>query len=210
MNSTTQTLFLEPSLIAAAMPYGAYRSLLDDLLASNKTTGSNQSEGMLNYTRMNVQRMNRIDKHWELEQHTIDLLKSIQKPMLWLVLTEAWCGDAAQNLPVVNKMAAESQHIQMLMLLRDEHPQLMDQFLTNGTRSIPKLIVANPNTLEVLASWGPRPEPAHQMVKDMKAQGISHDEYAEAVHKWYAQDKGLTVQKEFRTLIPAWQARLEP
>jgi hypothetical protein len=208
MNSTTQTLFLEPSLIASALPYEKYRSHIDDLLRENKTTGTNQSEGMLNYTRMNVQRMNRIDKHWELEQHTIDLLKSVQKPMLWLILTEAWCGDAAQNLPVIQKMAVESQHIQMLMLLRDEHHQLMDQFLTNGTRSIPKLIVVNPNTLEVLASWGPRPEPAHQMVKEMKAKGISHDEYAEAVHKWYAQDKGVTLQAEFRALIPTWQAHL--
>jgi len=190
------------------MTYEAYRSLIDELLRENKTTGSNQSEGMLNYTKMNVQRMNRIDKHWGLEQSTLDLLHTIHKPMLWLVLTEAWCGDAAQNLPIIQKMAEVSEHIQLRMLLRDEHPALMDQFLTNGTRSIPKLIVVNPHTLEVISSWGPRPEPAHQMVKDMKAQGISHDEYAEAVHKWYAQDKGITLQAEFRELIPAWQARL--
>jgi hypothetical protein len=208
MNSTTQTLFLEPRMIASALPYAAYRLLIDGLLAENKTTGSDQSEAMLNYTRMNVQRMNRIDKHWGLEKNTLELLHTVHQPMLWLVLTEAWCGDAAQNLPIIQKMAEVSEHIQLRMLLRDEHPALMDQFLTNGTRSIPKLIVVNPHTLEVISSWGPRPEPAHQMVKDMKAQGISHDEYAEAVHKWYAQDKGITLQAEFRELIPAWQARL--
>ncbi len=209
MNSTTQTLFLEPRMIASALPYAAYRLLIDGLLAENKTTGSDQSEAMLNYTRMNVQRMNRIDKHWGLEKNTLELLHSVHQPMLWLVLTEAWCGDAAQNLPMIHKMASVSEHIQLRMLMRDEHIPLMDQFLTNGTRSIPKLLVVNPIKLEVISSWGPRPAPAHQMVKDMKAQGISHDEYAEAVHKWYAQDKGVTLQEEFRALIPAWQARLE-
>ena len=136
-----------------------HRSLIDDLLRENKTTGSNQSEGMLNYTKMNVQRMNRIDKHWGLEQATLDLFQTVHKPMLWQPYRGVVRRRSTKST-IIQKMAEVSEHIQLRMLLRDEHPALIDQFLTNGTRSIQKLIVVNPKTLEVIASWGPRPEPA--------------------------------------------------
>ncbi len=203
------TAALTPEIIENAMDYVAYRQLIDELLSEGKTTGPTQTEALLNHTRMNVQRMNRIDKHITLQPETLLALDAVRKPLLWLVITEAWCGDAAQNVPVLAKMADYNPLLRLRFILRDEHPAIMDQFLTNGTRSIPKLIVLNAETLEVIDHWGPRPQLAHQMVIDMKAQGIDHDTFVLEVHKWYGTDKTITLQKEITAKLPSWTAAAE-
>ena len=110
--------------------------------------------------------MKRLDKTSKLSQETIVALKSIDAPVTWLVLTEGWCGDAAQSLPIINKIASESTQITLKIILRDDHEELMNHFLTNGGKSIPKLIALNAKN-EVLNTWGPRPTVATKMVKNI-------------------------------------------
>ncbi len=187
-------------IIEQGISYSAYRHLLDKLVAEGKTTGPKQSEELTNYTRLNVQRMNRLDKTLRIETPLLEALEKIHTKQYWVVLTEGWCGDAAQNLPLIAQLAASNAHISLHLLLRDEFPEVMDQYLTNGTRSIPKLIILN-EALKELAVWGPRPKPASDMVAELKDSGRPHDEWVEKVHAWYAHDKTQSLQHELTELL---------
>ena len=196
--------------IANAITYTQYMELMDRLLAENKTTGTNHSEEMVEYTRMNMHRMLRMEKTTVLDEEMVQLLLSVENKMTWVVLTEAWCGDAAQNLPTIAKIAAASPLIDVKLLLRDEHPEIMDAYLTNGTRSIPKLIALDADTLEVLGTWGPRPEPAQQLVQEAKEENMPFKEMAEKLHGWYAKDRSRALQQEFKCLLRKWAKLTAP
>ena len=121
--------------------YQEYKGLVKDLLTENKSTGPNQSEDLTNYSLLNDKRMKRLDKTIKISEETIEEVKKVNEPQTWLLITEGWCGDAAQNLPVINKMAGLNDHIDLKLVLRDENLELMDLFLTNGGSAIPKLII---------------------------------------------------------------------
>ena len=131
--------------------YEAYRSLVSDFLTSGKSTGIEQSEALLDYSMLNDRRMKRLDKTIQLSEETITTAKSVQEPVTWLVLSEGWCGDAAQTLPIINKIANQSDFIDLKIVLRDENEELMNQFLTNGGKSIPKLIALNKHNEVILS-----------------------------------------------------------
>jgi hypothetical protein len=205
MSSITTTV-ITPEIISKAMDYDEYRRMIDELLAQDKTTGDNHSEEMVHYTRMNVQRMNRLDKRVELADLLAEELNEIDKDWVWLVLTEAWCGDAAQNIPAIKKIADESENIEIKFILRDEHLDIMDEYLTNGGRSIPKLICLDADTLEEIGTWGPRPEAAQKKAMEWKDnEDISKEEWAKKLHKWYKKDKTKELQSEFKELVSEWK-----
>jgi hypothetical protein len=210
----TETLkkntLITQNLLDNAITYAQYREMIDILLAENKTTGQNHSESMVEYTRMNMQRMRRVEKTTVLEDELVQLMLSLQTPMIWVILTEAWCGDAAQNIPAIVKIADASSLIEVKLLLRDENPALMDAYLTNGGRSIPKLIALNANTLEVLGTWGPRPEEIQGFVMDAMKNNMPFPEMAEKLHGWYAKDRSKSLQKEFMQLLPEWGKLVAP
>ncbi len=187
--------------LAHAYDYASYKQMIEALFAEGKTTGENHSADMLHYTKMNMQRMKRVEKTTTVLPELEEAVKALTAPQVWLVLTEAWCGDAAQSVPALQKVAALSPHIAFRLLLRDEHPELMDAFLTNSTRSIPKLILLDTDTLQVLGSWGPRPYAAQQIVDAHKQKGTPYGQYAEEVHKWYAVNKTEALQGELLHLL---------
>lgn len=185
----------------SGMTYKEYRSMIDELFENGKTTGTDHSEGILNYTKMNIQRMKRLDKTIELDQELIDQLKSVPCPVNWLLITEAWCGDAAQNVPILNKMAEASPNINLKLILRDENLEIMDQYLTNGGRAIPKLVILDGDMNEI-ATWGPRPSIIQEMVMENKRLGaMPYSEFGKVVQKWYASDKGKSLQREMMDVI---------
>ena len=189
----------------AAMSYDSYMNLLIDLLAEGKTTGDNQSEAMVEYGKMNVQRMKRLNKTIQLQQELKDVLSGLTRKMTFLVLTEGWCGDAAQNVPVFNKLVEHTTNIDLKLILRDENLEIMDAYLTNGGRSIPKLIALDSSTLEVIGTWGPRPEAAQFMVTEFKKiENGDYSEFVKEVQLWYARDKTNAMQNELIDLLKAW------
>ena len=186
-----------------AISYQTYRDMIDALIAEGKTTGKNQSPELLNYTQMNVRRMSRWDKTAVMVEPLQEVLRAAE-PQKWLVLTEGWCGDAAQNIPMLVKMAAMNPHIEIRFLLRDENLEVMDAYLTNGGRSIPKLIALKETpegTLEEFFNWGPRPIPAQEMIIALKKENTPFEILAEKLHKWYADDKQEHLQAEFFALL---------
>lgn len=184
-----------------AISYQDYRTLVKDLLDEGKSTGPNQSDALLNYSLLNDRRMKRLDKTTKLTEDTLAKVKDVKTPQTWLVLTEGWCGDAAQNLPVINKIAEENPNINLKIVLRDENLELMDAFLTNGGRSIPKMIVLDDDK-NVKNTWGPRPTIATKMVQDYKAaNGALDAEFKKDLQVWYNKDKGNNVQEDVVALL---------
>jgi len=182
--------------------YSEYRALIDKLLTQGKTTGDNHSEMMVDITKLNVHRMKRLDKTVDLIPELTETLNKMSVNMIWIVLTEGWCGDAAQNLPVIAKIADASSNIRLRLLLRDENPDVMDAYLTNGGRAIPKLICLDTESLEELAVWGPRPAPAQKMAQQYKADPSQpKEEFHKRLHLWYAKDNGTALQKEFQAWL---------
>ncbi|MEL7833965.1 thioredoxin family protein [Fodinibius sp. Rm-B-1B1-1] len=193
-------------IIDEAYTYEEYRNMIDELLEEDKTTGDNHSKAMIHYTKMNVQRMSRWDKRVDINDSLIDLLENMDAEWVWLVITEAWCGDAAQNIPAIVKMANETDKIDIRFILRDQNLDIMDEYLTNGGRSIPKLICLDAETLEEVGTWGPRPEVAQKKAMEWKEdESISKKEWAKKLHKWYAKNRNQELQKEFEQLISEWQ-----
>lgn len=181
--------------------YLEYKNLVKHLLAEGKSTGPNQSEALTNYSLLNDKRMKRLDKTIKLTENTQLEIAKVTAPQTWLVITEGWCGDAAQNLPVIAKMASLNSNIELKLVLRDENLELMDLFLTNGGRSIPKLIILD-NDLNVLNTWGPRPSIATKMVADYKAEhGALDANFKQDLQVWYNKDKGQSTQNDFVEMI---------
>ena len=197
---------IQKSVIDQAMTYTVHREVIDALYAEGRTTNEENGENMLHYTKLNVSRMNRLDRKTVLLPEVEAFLKEITQPQIWLVLTEGWCGDAAQILPVMNKMAESSPMVELHVIFRDQHLEVMDAFLTNGARSIPKLLVLDSLTYEVLMSWGPRPSEAQQLMLDAKEKvkeiedKATQKEYWNEVktnlQKWYNKDKTQKTQLE--------------
>ena len=180
-----------------ALSYEGYRAFVSALLTNGKATGMEQSEALTNYSLLNDKRMKRLDKTIKLSEETLQEFQKISEPKTWLVLTEGWCGDAAQSLPVLNKIAKSTDKIDLKVILRDENLPLMDLFLTNGGRSIPKLIALDKDN-NVIDSWGPRPTTASKMVADYKEKnGALDPQFKQDLQLWYNKDKGENVQADF-------------
>ena len=185
-----------------ALPYPTYRDQVAELLEQGKATGTNHSEAYLHYSKMGLTRMRRLDKTTVLSPELTALLSRLPE-MEWIVLSEGWCGDAGQNVPLMYQLAQASQgRIRLGVLLRDENLSIMDEYLTDGGRSIPKLIMLQRDTLEELGTWGPRPVPVQEIVQEHKRNPVKdYSEISEEVQRWYAQDKTQTPQRELLILL---------
>ena len=191
---TLETEILNPIIIQAVakgMSYENYRALVANLATINGTTGNVQTEEMVQYTKLNNKRMNRWDKTIKISDEVQKLIVNFQKKVTWLVITESWCGDAAHIVPAINKVATLSSNIDLKIVLRDANDALMQHFLTNGSKAVPKLIMLDNETLEVLGTFGPRPSEAANLVTNYKAKhGALTPEFKEDLQRWYNNDKG--------------------
>lgn len=189
--------------------YEDYRQFLIHLMEEEgKTTGPNQSDFYLEIAKLNLSRMKRLDRKSRLKEENLSFLANYKRSLTFLLISEGWCGDAAQSVPVINWIVSASSIFEMKVVLRDENLDLMDAFLTNGGRSIPKLILLDSKTNEVLADWGPRPEPAQEMVQNYLNQAEPKPEYKvfhQELHAWYAKDKGKTTESEIMALLAKLQ-----
>ncbi|MFK7748168.1 MAG: thioredoxin family protein [Kordia sp.] len=192
---------IEESL-TRAISYQEYRTLVQNLVAEGKSTGELQTEALSNYSMLNDKRMKRLDKTTKLTEEAVAEIKSYNGDVTWLVLTESWCGDAAQTMPVINKVAALNDNITMKVVLRDENEALMNEFLTNGGKSIPKLIAIDNASGNVIGDWGPRPTKATQLVNDYKAaHGKLTPEFKQDLQVWYNKDKGQNTVADLLKLV---------
>ena len=121
------------------------------------------------------------------------LRPSASPPLRLLVLAEDWCGDASNTVPVLERWA-QATGAELRILKRDEHPEVMDRYLTGTSRSIPIVIVLDAEFREV-RHWGPRPTELQAWVMAHKATMPKGERYRE-VRRWYAKDRGETTLRE--------------
>jgi len=177
--------------------YEEYMLLMQKLVSEKSTTGISKTEELINYTLLNAHRMKRLNKTFLIPNDIKESVGAFTREVLWLVISESWCGDTAQTLPVIHKIASINSAIDLKIVLRDENPELMQDFLTNGALSIPKLIAIDKETNEVITTWGPRPSVATKMVMDYKEKhGKLTPEFKEELQLWFTKDKGISTMKD--------------
>jgi len=187
--------------VSEGMTYTSYRNLISQLLSEGKTTGPDHSEFMLHYSKMNVQRMNRVEKTVQLQPSLLEALKSLKGKYSMLVISEGWCGDAAQIVPLFDKMAtAAPDHLSLRFVLRDQQLPLIDAHLTNGGRAIPVLLILDEEG-QLLLKWGPRPQVLQSLLAEWKKESTEMAVVSEKLHSWYAKDKSVSTQEELATVI---------
>ncbi len=183
------------------MTYKEYtESIVNEIRNTNPVNLSEEQKEIYNYKMLNLQRSGRVDKTYIVSKELKDAIKNIKDKQLWMVLTEGWCGDSAQNLPHIVKLSELSSNIDLRILLRDSNPDIMDFYLTNGTKSIPK-IVAFDNSGNELFQWGPRPKEAKELINKLKEEGIVKPELYEKLHLWYGRNRGKGIEAEFLEIL---------
>jgi len=192
-----------------AMSYDDYTVLMNALVENDATTGTEQTEALVAYTKLNARRMKRWDKTLKITSEAQQSITGISKKITWLVITESWCGDAAHVVPVLNKLSELNDNIDFKIVLRDENLELMDMFLTNGGRAIAKLIIIDNETGQVLNTFGPRPSKATALVNNYKAKhGALTPEFKEDLQLWYNKDKGQNTIEDIALILQELQLEM--
>jgi len=111
-----------------------------------------------------------------------------------LVIAEDWCGDASNTVPILAKLVSLAPGLELRVILRDENPEVMDRYLTNGSRSIP-IVIALDDRLQEVGHWGPRPAQLQAWVMANRATTPKPELYPQ-VRKWYARDRGESTMRE--------------
>lgn len=185
-----------------SLAYNDYLTLIDEKIAQKASTGHEQNQMLTDFTKLNRARMKRLDKTQQILPELEIITKEITEKQVWLVLTESWCGDAAQNVPVLQKLAEMNPLIDLRLVLRDDNDELMQKYLTNGGKSIPKLIAVSADLEKELFTWGPRPVAAQVEVKRLLDEnGGFNEKVKEGIQIWYNHDKGISMQHELMELL---------
>ena len=207
---------ITPDLIASALTYEQYIQLSADRFAQGLSTSDDphyNTPEILGYVKLNLYRMSRLEKQMGVTPELQAAMARVTEPWTWLVLTESWCGDAAQIVPVLHRIAKESPNITLRFFLRDQHPELMNAYLTNGGKSIPKLICLRTNdltspTLQEMGTWGPRPAGLQTLMNDWRTENLPLADAVERAQRWYNDDRTQAVQRELLERVNIWNKTL--
>ena len=186
-----------------ALSFKEYISLIEKLHLENKATSFQDNEEFFAYSKLGLTRTLRIFKTIKLSPEISLKVKSRANNQTWLLITESWCGDASQTVPIIAKLASLNAQVELKIVLRDSNKGLMEHYLTNGAESIPILAILDKN-LEETGRWGPRPEPAQKKVlayKNLEEPKPPYSELSTELQKWYNKDKGALTQTELLEII---------
>jgi Thioredoxin len=184
-----------------SLTYNQYIDLTKKEIEKTEVNSLNDAEKTLfEYKKLNLQRSSRIEKYYSVSDELKSIIQSFKQIQTWVIITENWCGDSAQTLPYIAAFTKINPLITFKIILRDSNLDIMDQYLTNGTRSIPKLIVFDENWNEFFG-WGPRPEAAKELMEQLNEEGLSKTEKYEKLHLWYGRNRGKDIEQEFRDLL---------
>ena len=199
---------ITPSILQQTIDWQHYYALCKQYVEGYDKPLIYQDEKMLRYTASNIKRMDAILQYITIESKLYNLLQSVSTRWTWLVLAEPWCGDVAQILPVLYTIASCTDSIDFKILQSDSHPQILDQYMTEQSRSIPILLCLATDTLQEIGRWGPRPAALQVLVAHYKDDTtVSYRDKVRRVHSWYESDKTQVIQAEFIDLIKNWKTQ---
>jgi len=192
---------LNTSIINNVLTYNEFvNEFTRQISVSDINTLNDYDKSFYDYRKLNFQRSSRLEKTFIPTDETKQLFSEINQQQKWIVITESWCGDSAQNLPVIAKLAQLSGLIDLKIVLRDSNLEFMDLHLTNGGRAIPKLIVFDESDNEIF-QWGPRPVEAQNLFTRLKNDGMPKPDINKELHLWYGRNRGKEVEREIYELL---------
>jgi len=178
-----------------------YNQRFYDAVHADPETLNEQQKEMLGYYTLNWARSKRVEKTYTVSEDALDIIYCIINPQVWIIITEGWCGDSSQSLPVIAEIARQSQgKIILRIISRDAYPELLEKYQTNGSMSIPKIIGTTYQGEESWV-WGPRPIPANDLFQDLKSKNMAKEDIYKELHASYAKDKGKAVESELMECI---------
>ncbi|MGQ9799789.1 MAG: thioredoxin family protein [Ignavibacterium sp.] len=182
--------------LQSALSYSQFKEWSERNVKSVNQEFLNEAEkAYYDYRKLNFARVTRLEKSYHPTEEAKNIFSKITAPQIWLVITEDWCGDSAQTLPVIAALSELNDNISLKIILRDTNLDLMDLYLTHGKRSIPKFISFD-KELNELFVWGPRPSQAITLINDLTKQRVNKQEVTKQLHLWYAKDGGFSTEKE--------------
>ena len=183
------------------LTYQQYTDIFQKKVEENDTSKLNEEQiKKFETTKLNFQRTSRINRTYVVNNVLCSKIKEINQPQIWMMITEDWCGDSAQTIPYIAKIVECNPLIDLRIILRDQNPEIMDNYLTNGSRSIPKLVAFDMDGNE-LFQWGPRPQEAQELVNNAKAEGKSKEQFLNELHLWYGRNRGKNLEEEFMNIL---------
>jgi len=196
----TKKTALQQALIKA-VDYPSFTDEFKQYTSTKSNSGDAQSEELSNYTKLNFSRLKRLNKTLELTENIKETLVNFKQKITFLAITETWCGDAAQTIPVINKITENSHYLNFRLVYRDQNKNLINHYLTNGGEAIPIVIILDENN-KPITHWGPRPTMATKLVKDFKAEhGTITDEFKKDLQIWYHKNKGVDTMNDFNKIL---------
>ncbi len=185
---------------AKGITYSAYLDLMTLQAAVDLAGLSAEEAQKVEFTKLNLHRSERMGRTWKPGEALAERVVSIEADQLWMVLTEPWCGDSAQCLPVIAALAQLNSAVDLRIVLRDENLPIMDQFLTDGKRSIPRLVIFD-TSYRIMGQWGPRPAEAQSVFDAARSSGLEKPQILEKLHLWYGRDRHRALESEFTELM---------
>jgi hypothetical protein len=182
-------------IIESGLTPAAYQEVMEQQAALDPTGLEDMEAERAEFAKLNLHRVGRIRRTWRPSDELASLLARIDRPQLWMALTEPWCGDSSQCLPCLEILAEGNPQISIRFLPRDDNPEIMDRYLTGGKRSIPLLLAFDPEGGE-LFRWGPRPAEAQAVFDAATAEGLEKPAKLEKLHLFYGRNRGRGLDAE--------------
>ncbi|ACU06757.1 Thioredoxin [Flavobacteriaceae bacterium 3519-10] len=169
--------------------------------SKRRVTDTPRTDEYFEYYELGLHRMERTLKTFKIDEQMLETLKSKDFVGRILIISEPWCGDASATVPAVATFF-EAAGIDVKVFLRDSDTSLIDQYLTNGTQSIPKILILDQD-LSVKNVWGPRPEFGNQLLAKFKENEASYprEEFYNDLQVYYAKNRGRDAINEIINLI---------
>lgn len=184
------------------MSWDSYLEYMQQIAAHQINTAPYNDEKYLSYTKKNLENTLQTLKNITLNAKLYNELSKLSSPLNWIVLTEPWCSDASHSAPVIASIADAATAIRLHILLRDENETIMNQYLTNGGKAIPKLICFDENFQQELFVWGPRPASLQAIVEADKTDStLTFSDKIKKINDWYLQDQTNSLQEELLVLL---------
>lgn len=177
-----------------------YLQKFDDILNSEVAPAPYDNTAYLDYLKLNRSRQKRWLKTGEINPKLRQVVSKINTQQTWYLITEPWCGDAAHSVPFIKMMADLNPLITLNIVWRDTPPLMINDYLTNGGKSVPKLVIRNLKEKD-LANWGPRPKECQAIYLNLKKKEAEFEEVKVTLQNWYNKDKGQSLQNEFIDLL---------
>ena len=179
--------------INAAINYDSYCGYVEN-------QAENSTDKYAEYFPINYQRMERLNKNLSIPDSLKAKINQLT-PLYYLILSEGWCGDCAQIVPILAKMEKASKNIELKILIAEENLELLDKYLINNSRSVPLVLGINKENFKVEFKWGARPLFGLELLKKYKSdENYSKDMFQKDLQIAYNKDKGIKTINELIAL----------